>query len=246
MTRRDVLKRAAAPAIAGSLAVKASAQIALLGKGLPYSSALFQANGHGDSYALGVGVATPVAQLLSSQLIVSNNQPNNLLNVGWNGQGFLYVYPTSGSPDTLVQDLSVSILPNLSLTRPNWLWLFTDGNDFAIGGYTVAQSYAAFQTYCATAIAGGIPASRILVWMMGVRKGCSQSLITAWNSALLGDAGGIGYKLIRNDLDPLIGTAGNFNDATYFQQTGSPGIHLTELGYSIGAQIAAPVVSPER
>lgn len=197
---------------------------------------------HGDSYlapSAGTGV-TQVSGTIAAQLLGTKGIPSTLTQIGWIGQGFLYVAAGSGSLNNLVNDFPVSIAPAIIPGLPKFLYVATDGNDFAVGGFTPAQSYTAFQAYCAEAIAAGIPASHIVIASMGQRNGCSQSLITSWNSALLGDAGGVGYQVARRDLDANIGVSGLTTNLTYYQ---IDGIHLAITGQNTLAGIVATLIA---
>ena len=194
---------------------------------------------HGDSLTLGEPDAYP--PLLQSKLFVNQDLVASYENLGINGQGYNYVYPMSGSPYNLVQDISVSVIPALSSGIANWLIIWAGTNDIVLGGSTASQVFVFFTNYLSTANSLGISNSQIVVATMVPRQSGYETTRVAWNNLLVSNQVSYGYLLARLDLDPCIGVAGQQFNMLYFQPDN---IHLTALGQQIVADIFQRTIYP--
>jgi lysophospholipase L1-like esterase len=157
-----------------------------------------------------------------------------------NGASWDYAWPPSGYPYTLTQDMPRRVAPALSFTLPNWVIAFAGTNGIAIASHPASYEYAKLQAYVSALIASGVPADHIIVPTMLPRGAAIEAARVAYNAAIVSDAGRLGYRVARLDLDPNIGIAGANTNLAWF----SDGTHPTDAGHDIIARIIYAVMFP--
>lgn len=195
----------------------------------------------GDSMTLGGGALRPYLPRLVD-LIESNRagwaQGTRL---GINGVSWQLAWSEAGYPYNLTQDITQRVVPALAPALPNWIVTLAGTNGIVLAHHTAATEYSHLTAYLSALMtATGIPASRIVVCTMLPRTGMSETTRGDYNAAIVGDAGGIGYKVARLDLDPNIGAAGQSTNTTWFID----GTHPTDAGHQVIAQIVYGVMFP--
>lgn len=199
-------------------------------------------NAVGDSITYGSGVTYGYAALVQ-QAITSNKAftPNGMIR-GIDGDGFNYIY--AGQTLNLTQDAVTTIDPIRDVTRRDYLVIFAGTNDIWLGGSSAAQTYAYFQTFIDARIASGWVEGDIFVCTMLPRQTLSETIRTAYNSAIVGKAkaggGTYNYTAIRLDLDASVGVAGQQNDTTYYQ---SGAVHPNQAGHQIIANLVYAAIN---
>lgn len=192
---------------------------------------------HGDSITQGTGTNTfpYLAALVRS--LYGDGLICNYKGRGISGQGFNYVYAT-GAPEfaNLTTDALTYIDPLRNAGLTNRLIVFAGTNDITLNATTGANCYTLLTTYLNARISsGGFLASELVVVPMLPREaGAKEADRTAYNNAIAGDAGGIGYKKVPTT-DTLLFAAYAQNNTTYFQ---GDKIHLTNAG---AARLAAAI-----
>lgn len=186
---------------------------------------------HGDSISRDMGASNYI--YVTSSLITQNQSLSaRIRGRGINGISYDYRWPLEPYDQTLITDAPISVDPIQVVGIPNWLIVFAGTNGLALAGHSVATEYANFKTYIGDRIAAGWNASRIVAVLMLPRTVLNYvNQVTAFNTSILGDDGGFGYKVARTDLQP-VGASGANLDLTLFYD----GTHPTVLGQS---QIAA-------
>lgn len=187
---------------------------------------------HGDSMSL-TGAVQQIYLPRIAALITSNAVGvAQWTRCGINGASWNFAWVSAGYPYTLTQDAPLRVDPKRS-GLPNWLIVFAGTNGITLNANSAATEYAAFQTYIAARVAAGWPAAKIIVCTMLPRTGVSETTRTNYNASLVGDSGGVGYKLARLDLDASIGAAGQDTNLTWFLD----GTHPTDAGQAIIASL---------
>jgi lysophospholipase L1-like esterase len=168
--------------------------------------------------------------------VTASNEATASIGWAWN---------TSGAKTTpnLISLAATQVDPLLNAPNSPWLILFAGTNDITYGD-TAAQAYASFQTYLAARLAAGWPVARIIVCTMLPRGSAVEAARAIYNPLLVSGASTYGYKLVRLDLDPNIGQAGQNTNAEFYEQTFA--IHPNIAGMTIVASDIAAVFAPGR
>jgi lysophospholipase L1-like esterase len=193
---------------------------------------------HGDSMTLAGGVKKIWVQRLAEKL--EENRFGHALwtKAGINGASWSFAWLDSGYPHTLTEDAPLRVDPLRTTSIPSWLIVFAGTNGLAMALNSPSDEYAALQRYLRARLAAGWTPSRIIVCTMLPRTGVPETTRGAYNAAIVADAGGIGYRVARLDLDPNIGAAGQVSNSTWFLD----GIHPTDAGHGAIAQIVYEVI----
>ncbi len=196
---------------------------------------------HGDSITADKGASNYI-QVVWGLVNAGQGMYAKVYQRGINGISYNYAWPTSGYASTLTEDAALLVDAYQQPGKTNWLVVFagTNGLNGSLGNHSAATEYANFKTYIAARIAAGWRAANIVVCTMLPRTGFTDSIRQTFNTSLVGDDGGYGYKLARFDLNANIGAAGQNLNTTYFYD----GIHLTTVGQSIAGGIVYGAMYP--
>lgn len=200
---------------------------------------------HGDSITRDVISA---GQERSNFCFVVYNSVSNISGLfpsftqrGINGISYNYRWPSEPYIATLTEDaLNVLDLVKQTGSSTNWLVVFAGTNGIVLQGNTGAVEYANFKTYIAARVSAGWIPTNIVVITMLPRTGLSEVSRGIFNTSVVGDDGGYGYKLARVDLNADIGLAGDNLNTVYFYD----GTHPTAAGHAIIASIVYAVMYP--
>ena len=194
---------------------------------------------HGDSISRDLGLSNYVYQL-RSLILAETGDYASIAQRGINGISYNYRWPFEPQNVTMITDAPTSVDPTQADGIDDWLLVFAGTNGIAINGNSAATEYADFKTYITARISAGWTADNIVVATMLPRTGVTDSIRQDFNTALVGDDGGYGYRLARLDLNANIGDAGDDANATYFYD----GTHPTAAGHAIIAQIFYDAMFP--
>lgn len=188
---------------------------------------------HGDSMSLTGNVQQTYLPRVIRMLKTAGYGVSGWTRCGINGASWAYAWPNAGYASDMTADalLRVDTVKSASLT--NWLIVFAGTNGILLGSHSAATEYANFKTYIAARISAGWTGSRIVVCTMLPRTTLSESTRSTYNASLVGDDAGTGYKVVRLDLDPNLGLAGQNLNLSWFLD----GTHPTDAGHAIIAQL---------
>lgn len=195
---------------------------------------------HGDSITDGALATTNYCRFLYLALsqIAPPGTIANVQNRGISGQDFNYIY-TASAP-TLIVDATNSVDMARINGVPNKEIIFAGTNGLVLQGNSAATEYSYFTNYFQGRLNAGWSASDIIVCTMLPRQSFSETIRSNYNAALVSGAVGLGYKVVRLDLNSDIGVAGAQNNATYFYDT----IHPTAAGQYIIYSLIYPQLFP--
>lgn len=202
------------------------------------ASAKYNVLFHGDSITVGVGATDGYAYQFLRQANAAGFVCN-YKNRGINGQGLGFQYTNSAEFGTLTADAAGAIDVARSSALPNRLVIFAGTNDIYLNAKTGAQTYTLLTTYIDARIAAGWLSSEIYVITM-LPRGLNTAERQNYNNAIVGDAGGRGYKVVAAHLNGNIGDDGDQNNATYFSDT----VHPTNAGHTIIATLLKAQMFP--
>jgi hypothetical protein len=174
---------------------------------------------HGDSFTFDMGDFNNYLFVLKASILASKGLNARVARRGINGISYNYRWPSQPYNATLISDaatgVDVSRVPGID----NWLLVLagTNGMSVGLGGNSAAVEYGNFKTYIAQEIAAGWVASRIVVGTCAPRSTITEVVRGAFNTSLVGDDGGYGYRVARLDLNTNIGAAGANNNLAYYQ-----------------------------
>jgi lysophospholipase L1-like esterase len=188
----------------------------------------------GDSITLRGVVLRNYVPRLKDELWSARKHSARMQRFAMNGASWDYAWPDAGYPFTLLQDGPVRVDPARS-RLPNWLVAFAGTNGIAIAQHSAADEYARLQDYVRARLAAGWEAARIIIVTMMPRTGVAESTRRSYNALIAADPAGLGYKVARLDLDPVIETM----DATNFPD----GVHPSDALHARIAQIVARLIS---
>lgn len=195
---------------------------------------------HGDSLTLDGNVDEPYGPRLAELILANRTGWASWTKAGINGASWNFAWSQAGYPYTLTQDIAQRVIPALSASIPNWVIAWAGTNGFALGFHSVATEYASLQADVNALIAAGVPANHIIVPTMLPRTGLSETTRTAYNAAIVADAGAIGYKVARFDMDPTYGQVGDNADPAKYPD----GVHPIDAAHVIFAQTIYGVMYP--
>lgn len=187
--------------------------------------------GHGDSISLTGAVQRTYLPRLVSLMTAAGEVPR-WTRAGINGASWTYAWPTAGYPSTLTEDIALRTTSARVSSPPNRLIAFAGTNGITLAAHSAATEYANFQTYLAAQLAAGFAVSEIYVLTMLPRTGVSEVTRSAYNALLIAGAITSGYNIVRLDLEPNIGAAGQNLNTTWFLD----GTHPTDAGHAVIAQ----------
>jgi lysophospholipase L1-like esterase len=192
----------------------------------------------GDSISRGATATLPyglqLMRLLKARGILSNYKIRAI-----NGQGLGYVFAGSQEFGTLNADAATSVDAARNPALQNRLIIMGGSNDVYLDAQTGAATYTRLTTNIDARIAAGWPASEIYVVTMLPRQ-LNNAERGNYNTAIMNDAGGRGYRKVPVHLNASIGLDGCQNNASLFSDT----IHPTNAGHVIlAAEINAVYVA---
>lgn len=185
----------------------------------------------GDSISLTSGALRTYLPRLADLFEANRTGWARTQHFAMNGASWDYVWPPSGYPYTLTQDLPLRVTPAFS-TLPNWVIAFAGTNGITIANHPASYEYGKLQSYVSALIASGVPADHIIVPTMLPRGSAVEAARVAYNALIVSGAS-MGYRVARLDLDPNIGGAGANTNTAWF----SDGTHPTDAGHDIIARI---------
>jgi lysophospholipase L1-like esterase len=194
----------------------------------------------GDSISLTGGVMRTYLPRLADMIRADRKGWARTHRFGVNGASWDFAWEPSGYPYTLIEDIPRRVVPALSPTLPNWVIAFAGTNGIALARRDAEFEYSRLRAYVTALKAAGVPADQIVVPTMLPRNGIPESTRATYNAAIVADAGRLGYRVARLDLDPDVGAAGQAANPTWYRD----GVHPTDAGHEAIARILYATMFP--
>ena len=197
---------------------------------------------HGDSITNGHSASSPdntfVEQL--RHILSEKYKSVDVYARGIDGQGWEYVWPSSGYRLTLRQDAFSSVDRWRRASADSWLVLFAGTNDIALGNIGGEEAASALKRYIDERIESGWQPNRLIVCTMLPREGTERQR-RVFNDLIVSLANRYQYRLCRLDLIPHMGGSDDNLHTVYFSEDQ---IHPNDAGHLVIARTIAELINP--